>query len=52
MSIPEKSIYRPLGVGVFWTYLYATHMWVEVVQMDMVTVHTIIKELYRRFDSK
>jgi hypothetical protein len=52
MSVPEKSIYRPLGVGVFWTYLYATRVWVEVVQMDMVTIRTIIKGLYRRFDGK
>jgi hypothetical protein len=48
----RKSIYRPLGVGVFWTYFYAARVWVEVVQMDMVTVHTIIKGLYRRFDGK
>ena len=47
MSVPEKSIYKTLRVGVFWTYLYAACMWVEVVQMDMVTVRTIIKGLYR-----
>ena len=47
MGVPEKSIYKPLGVGVFWTYLYAACMWVEVVQVDMVTVRTIIKGLYR-----
>jgi hypothetical protein len=52
MSVPEKSIYRPLGVGVFWTYFHAARVWIEVVQMDMVTVRTIIKELCRRFDGK
>ena len=33
--------------GVFLTYLFAASMKFEVVQMDMVTVRTIIKELYR-----
>jgi hypothetical protein len=47
MSVLEKSIYRPLGVGVFWTYLYTARVWVEVVQVDMVTVRTIINGLYR-----
>jgi hypothetical protein len=50
MSSSEKSIYRPFGVGVFLTYLYAVRGWIEVVQIDMVTIRTTIKGLYRRFD--
>jgi hypothetical protein len=52
MSSLEKSIYKPFGVGVFLTYLYAVSGWIEVVQMDMVTILTTIKGLYRRFDGK
>jgi hypothetical protein len=52
MSSPGKSIYRPFGVGVFLTYLYVVRGWIEVVQMDMVTVRMIIKGLYRRFNGK
>jgi hypothetical protein len=50
MSSSEKSIYRPFGVGVFLTYLYAVRGWIKVVQIDMVTVRTIIKGLCRGFD--
>jgi len=34
-------------VGVFLTYLFAVSVKVEVVQMDTVTVHTVIKGLCR-----
>jgi hypothetical protein len=52
MNSPEKSIYRLFGAGVFLTYLYAVCGWIEVVQLDMVTVRTIIEGWYRRFDGK
>jgi hypothetical protein len=43
MNSLEKSIYKLFGVGVFLTYLYAVCGWIEVVQLDMVTVRTTIK---------
>ena len=34
-------------MGVFLNYLFAASVKFEVVQMDMVTVHTVIKGLCR-----
>ena len=48
-STKEGSIYRAKWAGAILTYLFAIF---EGVQVDMVTVRTVIKGLYRRFDSK
>ena len=52
MSTEGESIYRLRWLGVFLTYLFAASVKFKVVQMDMVTIRTIIKGLCRRFDGK
>jgi len=51
-STREGSIYRTNRVGANLTYLFAASVKSEGVQVDMVTVRTIIKGLRRWFDSK
>jgi len=51
-STGEGSIYRTKRAGVNLTYLFATSVKSEGVQVDMEIVHTIIKGLCRWFDSK
>jgi len=43
----EGSIYRTKRARAFLTYLFVVSMKIEGVQVDMVTVCTIIKGLYR-----
>ena len=44
-STEEGSIYRTKRAGAFLTYLFAVFVKIEGVQVDMVTVRTIIKGL-------
>ena len=44
-SAEEGSIYRTKRAGAFLTYLFAVFVKIEGVQVDMVTVRTIIKGL-------
>jgi len=44
-SAEEGIIYRVKCAGVFVTYLFAVSIKLEGVQVDMVTVRTIIKGL-------
>jgi len=46
-SAEEGSIYKIKIVGAFLTYLFTVSVKIEVVQMDMVTVRTVIKRLCR-----
>ena len=46
-SAEEGSIYREKCAGVFLTYLFAVSVKLEGVQVDMVTVRTVIKGLCR-----
>jgi len=46
-STREGSIYRTKGVGAILTYLFAASVKSKGVQVDMVTVRTIIKGLRR-----
>jgi len=46
-SAREGSIYRKKRAGAFLTYLFAVSMKFEGVQMDMVTVCTVIKGFCR-----
>jgi len=46
-SIGEESIYRTKRAGANLTYLFAASVKSEGVQVDMVTVRMIIKELHR-----
>ena len=51
-STEEGSIYKTKRAGVNLTYLFAVSVKSVGVQVDMVTVHTVIKGLCRWFDSK
>ena len=51
-STGEGSIYRTKWEGANLTYLFAASVKSEGVQVDMVTICTIIKELCRCLDSK
>ena len=51
-STREGSIYRTKKAGAILTYLFAVSVKSEGVQVDMVTVRTVIKVLRRWFDSK
>jgi len=42
-SAEEGSIYRIKRAGAFLTYLFAVSVKIEGVQVDMVTVRTLIK---------
>jgi len=44
-SAEAGSIYRTKRAGVFLTFLFAVSVKIEGVQVDMVTVRTIIKGL-------
>jgi len=46
-GVEEESIYRTKREGAFLTYLFAVSVKIEGVQVDMVTVRTIIKRLCR-----
>ena len=46
-STGERSIYRTKRAGAILTYLYTVSMKSDSVQVDMVTVHTVIKGLCR-----
>jgi len=46
-SVEEGGIYRIKWTGVFLTYLFAVSVKIESVQVDMVTIRTIIKGLCR-----
>jgi len=46
-SAEEGSIYRIKRAGAFLTYLFAVSVKIEGVQVDMVTVRTVIKGLCR-----
>ena len=46
-DVEEGSIYRTNRAGAFLTYLFAVSVKIEGVQVDMVTVRTIIKGLCR-----
>jgi len=46
-STGEGSIYRTKGGRANMTYLFAVSVKSEGVQVDMVTVHTVIKGLRR-----
>jgi len=46
-STGEGSIYRTRRTGANLTYLFAASVKYEGVQVDMVTIHTIIKGLRR-----
>jgi len=46
-STREGSIYRTERAGANLTYLFAVSVKSEGVQVDMVTVHTVIKGLRR-----
>ena len=48
----EGSIYRTKRAGANLTYLFIVSVKSEVVQVDMVTVRTVIKGLCRWFDNK
>ena len=50
-STREGGIYRTKRARANLTYLFATSVKSEGIQVDMVTVRTIIKGLCRRFDS-
>ena len=51
-STGEGSIYRTERAGANLTYLFAVYVKSEGVQVNMVTVRTVIKGLHRWFDSK
>ena len=51
-STKEGSIYRTKRAGANLTYLFVASEKSEGVQVDMVTVRTVIKGLRRWFDSK
>jgi len=51
-SAGEGSIYRTKRAGANLTYLFAASVKSEGVQLDMVTVRTVIKGLRRWFDDK
>jgi len=51
-STREESIYRTKRAGANLTYLFAVSVKFEGVQVDMVTVRTVIKGLRRWFYSK
>jgi len=44
-SVEEGSIYRTKRAGAFLTYIFAVSVKIESVQVDMVTVRTVIKGL-------
>jgi len=46
-STEEGSIYRAKRAGANLTYLFAASMKSEGIQVDMVTVRTVIKKLRR-----
>jgi len=51
-STREGSVYRTKRAGANLTYLFAASVKSESIQVDMVTVRTVIKGLRRWFDSK
>jgi len=51
-STREGNIYRAKWVGANLTYLFAASVKSKGIQVDMVTVRTVIKGLRRWFDSK
>ena len=51
-STREESIYRTRRAGAILTYLFTVSVKSEGVQVDMVTVRTVIKGLCSWFDSK